>query len=470
MSSRYRLCSVLAALALALGPACTSTEGSGRLARGAPRVGWTNSDVHWISQPRSVGGRFVAYLERDGWLSVAAVDATTGEMAWEVPASVSGLTSGVSLHLASDDRLVYFGTPVDPGRVGASVFVIAIEAASGAEIWRTTTSLILADSLYECDDDKAAFCVADEAPGPDRALRIAKADGKVTSRSASTAPPPIGRALGSGLYDLGTRDPEVIAAIDPSGNTRWTKTAFELFPGRLVSSDYGWQWDRYGDLLVGSLGWVPLDPGQWDLSQSSIAGVNAATGEVVWIDDGAELGCGYTLATVVVRGEPLRCRMTGTTTNDPDDPDDETIVAGLTVVMERFDPATGATVWQADLGPALALVLDRAPLVRLSRTEFALGREDGSSVAVDIVTGHTRTPAPEDIGWCFSDNIVRDRRTLRDPVRRRGESYVAQSRPDGTTVDGLVSSPIERGAWLGETFAWVDARGMHASTTGWVRW
>ena len=45
-------------------------------------------------------------------------------------------------------------------------------------------------------------------------------------------------------------------------------------------------------------------------------------------------------------------------TNDPDDPDDIPVVTGLTVVMERFDPATGATVWQADLGPALAVILD----------------------------------------------------------------------------------------------------------------
>ncbi len=470
MSSRYRLASVLAASALALGPACTSTnDGAGRVARSAPPVSWTNPDVHWISQPRAAGGRFVAYLERDGWLAVAGVDATTGTVAWEIPASVSGLTSGVTLHLASDDRLVYFGTPVDVDRLGPSVLVIAVDAASGAEVWRTTGTLTLAGSLYDCEDDSTAFCVTDTAPEPARALRIAKADGKVTARSASAEPAPGGRPLGSGLYDLGGRDPEIIAAIDPSGRTLWTKTAPELFEGRPVSSDYGWNWDRHGDLLVGSLGW-PYVPGSIDLSEYSIAGVDAATGSVVWVEDGAALGCGFVLATALLRSEPIRCRMTGTLTNDPDDPDDEVVVTGLSAVIERFDPKTGTTVWEADLGPALALVLDRAPLVRLSRFEFAIGREDGISVAVDLVTGHTRTPAFDEIGWCISDNMVRDRRTIREPYRRRGENNLTQCRADGSRIDSLASSPIENGAWMGQTFAWVDARGMHASTTGWVRW
>jgi len=417
-----------------------------------------------VSQPTTVGGRFVAYFEREGLLSIAAVDATTGEVAWELPASVSGLTGGVALHVESDGRLVYFGTPVDPVRLDPSVFVVAVEAATGAEVWRTTTPLILADSLYACEDDRDSLCVSDERPGPDRALRIAKATGEVTSRAAGAEPPAIGRALGSGLYDLGGRDPEVIAAIDASGRTLWTRTAGELFRGRPVSSDHGWNWDRYGDVFVGSLGWIDLDEGVTDLSRASIAGVDAATGAVRWVDDGAELGCG------VGGTQPIRCRLTGTATQDPDVIGDLPVVTGLRVVMERFDPATGTTQWQADLGPAISLILDTAPLVRLSPTELAVGREDGTSVAVDITSGATRLPADDEVGWCVSENSYRDRRTVPDPHRRLGQEYLTQCRVDGSTVTVLASWPIEMGARVRQIFAWVDASGMHGATTDWVRW
>jgi hypothetical protein len=212
------------------------------------------------------------------------------------------------------------------------------------------------------------------------------------------------------------------------------------------------------------VGWIDLDEGFSDLSQTSIAGVDAATGAVRWVDDGAELGCR------VGGSRPIRCRLTGTTTQDPDVIGDLPLVTGLRVVMERFDPATGTTQWQADLGPAISLILDTAPLVRLSPTEFAVGREDGTSVVVDVVSGATRTPADDEVGWCVSENTYRDRLTIRDPHRRLGQDYLTQCRVDGSTVTVLASSPIDKGARLGQIFARVDASGMHGATTGWVTW
>lgn len=469
-----RLRTIAVVAVLAVGTACRSDDGgTARLARTVARVSWTNSDFHWVTQPRLVGGRFVAYLEQDGQLGVAALDVTNGKVAWRFPASLSSLTAGVAAHLTYDDPVVYFGTPVDVRLPSDAVFVVAVDATTGAEVWRTAQPLILADSLRPCDDDSTVLCASDGGSLARRIVRIAKATGQATTAPTADGPAAAarrfgGRALGAGLYDTGSRDPDVIAAVDSDGRTLWTKTAPELFQGRPVSSDYGWSWNRYGDLLVGWLGTINLDRGRHDLAEHSIAGVEAATGSVVWVDDGAHLGCGGLLTTISEK--PIRCRMTGTVTSDPDVIDDDLVVTGLTVVMEEFDPATGAAVWQADLGPALALVSDQAPLVRLSPREFAIGREDGSSIAVDIVSGHTRTPEFDEVGWCLSENEVRDSHTLGDPLRRVGHDYLSQCRTDGSSISVLASSPIDGGAWQGQTFAWMDARGMHAATTGWVRW
>lgn len=452
-----------ALVALVVATACASDGGSGaRVGRRVPRVSWTNSSAHWVTQPVAVAGRLVAYMERDGLLSVAALDATTGEIVWEYAASASLLTRGVGLNVANDGQRVYFGMPVDPGLDSPSVFVVAVEAFSGAKAWQTTTPLELADGLYLCGDDTGAFCVVDyQSPGT-RALRIARADGNVTRGSDPTEAPEIGRALGAGLHDLGVRNPERIAAVDSGGNILWARTVGELFQGRPVSSDLGYSWYRYGDVIVGSLGWIDPDRSTVDLSEAVTAGVDAATGASRWIVDGAELGCGVLLGDFLV-SKPIRCRTRGVVTNDADD---TSSVAGLEVVMERFDPATGATQWQADLGAAVSLVLATAPVSRLSPTEIAVGREDGTSIVVDIDSGTTRAPTADDVGWCESENTYVDNRTRGD--ERRGDDYVTQCRPDGSRVDGLVASPIEAGARLGQTFVWADESGMHAAATGWV--
>ncbi len=468
MSSGTRLMVAAVLVMLALTTACTADDDGARVGRSLPRVDWTNANVHWVTQPRTVGGRFVAYYERNDHLSVAGVDASTGQVVWEYAASVSLLTPGVAIALAHDDRQAYFGVPVGPNLSSRSVLVVAVDAASGTKVWTTDKSFVLVDSLDTCDGDATMLCASATTSGGRHEVRVDKATGHVTASPPDEPAARTGRALGAGLYDLGGRDPEVIAAIDPSGRTLWTRTAPELFDGRLVTSDYGWNWGRYGDVLVGSLGWLDLDPGSDDLSEQSMAAVDAATGDVLWVDDGAELGCGIAGYPALPRQEPIRCRRTGMTTNDPDDPDDIPLVTGLNVAMERFDPTTGATLWQTGLGPAISLVLDTAPLVRLSPTEFAIGRDDGSSVVVDIVTGETRQPTPDDVGWCVSANIYRQ--DPRDPDRRLGQDYLAQCRYDGSPVYVLTSSPIEAGARSGSTFAWVDAAGMHASTTGWVRW
>ncbi|MEA2973173.1 MAG: hypothetical protein QOG82_1631 [Actinomycetota bacterium] len=454
---------------LVVATACRAGEGDARLGRAVgPRVDWTNANVHWVTQPQTVAGRFVAYFERNRRLWVGAVDAPTGKVSWEYAASASFLTPGVAIDLAHDDRHVYFAVPAAsnvsaPGVVG----VVAVDAASGTEIWTTDTSFLLLDSLTTCPGDDTMLCASGATSGGRREIRVAKGTGHVSTPLPDGTTAGTGRSLGAGLHDLGGRDPELIAAIDPSGRTLWTKTASELFQGRLVTSDHGWNWDRHGDILVGSLGWGDSDPSSFDLSQESIAGVDAATGSVVWVDDGAELGCGIVSLS---RQESIRCRRTGTATSDPDDPDDVPVVTGLTVVMERFDPATGATLWQADLGAALSLVLDTAPLVRVTPTEFAVGRDDGTSIVVDIVSGHTRPPTLDDVGWCASTNVYVDSLTSGAPENRRGDDYLTQCRPDGSTVFALTASPVETGARLGQTLAWVDAGGMHAGTTGWVRW
>lgn len=258
----------------------------------------------------------------------------------------------------------------------------------------------------------------------------------------------------------------MISAIDPSGRVLWTKRAPELFQGRPVTSDHGWNWVRHGDLLVGWLGRIDDDRSTTDLSESTISGVDAATGEVVWIIDGVELDCGGGLrgADLAPGPAPLRCRTTGTVTRD--DEGRNPVVTGLNVVMEQFDPATGATLWEADLGAAESLILGTPPLIRLSSTEIVVGRQDGTSLVVDVATGQTRTPAPDERGWCSSENAYPDIRLSGPANERLGQEFVTPCGLDRLPIDVLAPNPPPVVAVSGTTHAWVDAGGMHAADTG----
>jgi hypothetical protein len=416
-----------------------------------------------VSQPQASGGRFVAYVERDGQLFVAAVDPKGGGPVWELPASASSLTPGVILYLAHDEQNVYFGGPVDAGGTGDTVFVLAVDAASGAEVWRTGGGLALTSNLTTCDDDDTMLCATSVSLAGGHSLRIAKATGALTHEAL---PKGARRQLGIDLYDLGGRDPEVIAAIDPTGRTLWTKTPSELFRGRPVSSDQGWDWRRHGDLLVGWLGRLDRDRSSIDLSESSISGVDAATGEIRWVVDGVDLGCGGGLdgADLSSGPAPLRCRTTGTVTRDQDG--ENPVVTELTVVMEQFDPATGATLWEADLGAAESLILGKPPLIRLSSTEIVVGRQDGSSLVVDVASGQTRVPAAGETGWCSSENTYHDVRAYGPTGDRRGQDFVTPCRLDRSPIDVVAPNPPPVVAVSGPNHAWVDAGGMHGADTG----
>jgi outer membrane protein assembly factor BamB len=441
--------------------ACSSSGDNAREAPAGGPIVWTDAGRHWVSQPQTSGGRFVAYLERAGQLFVAAIDPNGGEPVWELPASASSLTPGVVLHLAHDDQHVYFGGPVDAGGTGDTVFVVAVDAASGVEVWRTGGGLHLTSNLSTCDDDDTMLCATSVSRAGGHSLRIAKATGALTHEGL---PKGTRRQLGHDLYDLGGRDPEVIAAIDPTGRTLWTKTARELFQGRPVASDYGWDWRRHDDLLVGWLGRIDADRSTTDLSESSITSVDAATGEVVWVVDGVSLDCGLAGADLPPGPAPLRCRRTGIVTRDENG--EHPVVTGLNVVLEQFDPTTGESLWEADLGAAESLILGEPPLIRLSSTEIVVGRQDDSSLGVDVASGQTRVPAPGDTGWCSGENMFPDVRSYLPTKDRRGQDFVTPCRLDRSPIDALAPNPPPVVAVSETIHAWVDAGGMHAADSG----
>jgi hypothetical protein len=214
------------------------------------------------------------------------------------------------------------------------------------------------------------------------------------------------------------------------------------------------------------LGRLDRDRFNTDLSESSISGVDAATGEVRWVVDGVGLGCGGGLHDVGLSPgpTPFRCRITGTVTRDQDG--ENPVVTGLTVVMEQFDPATGATLWEADLGAAESLILGKPPLIRLSSTEVVVGRQDGSSLVVDVATGQTRTPAPNETGWCSSVNTYHDARAHGPTKDRRGQDFVTPCRLDRSPIGVLAPNPPPAVAVSGTIHAWVDAGGMHGADAG----
>src|SRR5437016_78616 len=87
---------------------CVGCSSGGHPSAGPPKSclsgsgasGWVRSDLHPVTQPLVAGCHFVLYDASGGVLRVVALDAATGRTVWQIKASASSVTPGVSPTLA----------------------------------------------------------------------------------------------------------------------------------------------------------------------------------------------------------------------------------------------------------------------------------------------------------------------------------------------------------------------------------
>ena len=435
---------------------------------------WSTDGVRFATGPQAVLGRdLVVALAVDGdGLALVAYDSATGDERWRRPSTASYVTRGVTLTPLIDGGTVVH-VAQDPEGLGD--VVEAVDAVTGEVEWASPpASEGFSDPPRLCTGEaRDGICVTAGGAGEHAGQwKLDHDTGELTRpgppietlvRTASSASSPgqsaiDGRYLGLGLYELSDSG-EIALIVD--GEILWQRPPSELFGGADVSPDFGWTLYPTGDgLIVGTLGAVvdlPQD-GERELADAQTAGIDAITGTTRWLEPGWQ-GCGRLASLrLTVDGVPpwVRCDWDASAWFEDDRPQSYTVERS---VMYGFDPANGAASWTVDLGRTSALLDPEGFVVRLDRTAFAVTRDDGSLVGVDVGTGEELAVDDHDVGWCFETNFYpyqdadRVGADLAHPCNLAGEAQPAPLRSDDAV--GVLS---------GGVFVWMDGSGLHGAT------
>jgi putative pyrroloquinoline-quinone binding quinoprotein len=473
----YRLWRVLIATAVAL--ATVLVAGADPAAADA----WARMDLRPVTQPAPVGGVFALYVAHDGGLSVVGLDPATGATRWTHPASTSDVPPGEPPRLVIGGGSVIFVAPDTHGLAQ----LVAVDARTGHELWSAGPG-VFADTASVCVDDQTAVCISGvlasdtvEAGG----LRFDLTTGR--QRVTARVPGPGPREIGPGLYDVGARHPERLAATR-GARVRWSRPLTRIFPLAGASTDFGWNFERLNRvrLFVGSVGTKPTSRDSRDifhLAQNTTAGFRIADGKVIWRARGRYI-CGYlpcagddqagyraprTEANVSVG---LRAIGRGTWSFPRNDPDSTGSVShDARVVLEGFAPASGRTLWRFAAGHNTGLITSRLNPSQVDAHTVLIRRAGGTLMVLNLATGERHPISSATLVWCRKTLTYRQTHGY-EIANQAVHRYIGQQAlaPCDATSHRLMTTPpqvpgfvADIGARIAETIAWSQADGVFAA-------
>lgn len=316
-------------------------------------IAWTREDLQPVTAPIVVDGTAIVLVADDGAMQVVALDPATGETRWSAEASPGAAPPGiaVSIMAVGDDGIAFFR----PAGDDLIAELVVADAATGDVRW-SSDALEFGSHPKPCEDGEGICAEADLGRGGQLVRFLG--EGAVRPESFPTG----ARSLGNGLLDLGERDPELLAGYQ-EGAVRWRTPLADVF-GEGFSSDRGWNFATYDDVIVGAVGQdVPLDlPVVVDFGAYVTAALGREDGRPRWRDVGSSFTCFGKLELQMDGGGthedaadylpwPVRCRVVGTTTYESLDSEGEPDITSMTI--EGFDPATGDTTWSLEADPAI---------------------------------------------------------------------------------------------------------------------
>jgi outer membrane protein assembly factor BamB len=459
---RIRIAAVLLAIALA---ACSGS--SSKPAATAHEPGWVRTDLKPVSQPYLAGGHFVLYVQGSAGLDLVGLDAKTGRTAWKVDASASGVTQGVAPTFAIDGNRVVFLR--DVGRGSAALY--AVDARDGSRAWVGPPG-IFADWVSTCADDATAVCTTGfqlGQPEQSRELRFAAPTGKALPSPdfpAGSSP----RSIAPALYDLGTRKPEMFAAVNAS-KVSWQQPLASVFTIPGASTDNGWNFDRVPKvgLFVGSVMGAPISStatsAVFDVSKTMTAGIRISDGTATWRDSGTQYACSELPCPGMTQ------RSAGTTTYHPPTQGLRLRLRGIVkasksgsptftdfnVILEGFALQSGKSLWSYDAGPARSL-LESTSLPQLAENTVVIP-VNKKLTALDVQTG-SRTAIPAGANaWCQKPTrYTTDVPDGNSPTTSyQGDDALFPCRPSGAAIAIPKTVPRFVGPMLNGVVAWSDA-------------
>jgi len=415
---------------------------------------WTSEGFTAVTAPEIAAGVVLVYGTIEDQLYLFGLNASTGKILWKQAASTSDVTRGIGLQVkVIDDKAVYFRP--DAKDITIAQVVIA-DPVSGRDLG-VTRALPWVSVPIKCDDKPGgSLCSSAYRYGQLKSYRIDPTTGALQSVGGTSGGY---RDLGGGVVDLLVREPEYFGHLN-AGSLAWKKPTAEVF-GAGFSTDVGWNFDSYKEdtITVGTLDKVtaPLKAKAWDqalATDMNTVGLETATGKILWSEPGTSLGCIFHLDSSEDGAGPVRCRYTGAAHYVRSDAGLTVTFTGLTVTVERFDPATGKALWSLPLGdePALAKYEDYPP--ELTSTQVLLDRV-GGPVVLDLLKGVISAVRPGAIFWCgvgsdFTQSSLSDP-DEKGPSIRHGAGVVNTCTAAGSlTSDAPFQVPKNEGVQFAE--------------------
>lgn len=424
---------------------------------------WSVEDVRFVSFPQRAWGRageeiVVTMGVSDGDLLLLAYSAETGEELWRRATTGSWLPPGINLDPVVDGNVVFH---VVDGVGGHSVE--AFDARSGDVVWTSRQSAEgFGDYLRYCEHMDLNLCITtvdgqlwelDVDDG--QVTEVGPEDVELASFGRPRAQGAEGRYLAAGLYELEDGD---VARVD-EGVVIWRRSPSELFGGSDVTLDNGWTFIPVDDLVLAHIGPAMdlADDGDIPFPADQVAGIDWETGETRWLGAG-DLLCGplYDLLGDGYEYPPwIRCAATGTVRVEDEWPAEWGVETSR---IDGFDAVTGKATWSVDMGAASALWDPLASLVRLDATTFALRRDDGTLLVVDVSDGSSPEVDDDDVGWCFIENEYDDQELV-----RTGANFTNPCSLDGERQNVPVKADNGVGVTVDGVFVWMDELGLHGA-------
>jgi hypothetical protein len=373
-----------------------------------------------VGDPATDGEFVTSYVAMaDGALNVVVWNAESGSEVWRDVASVGYVTQGVQVDVETIESegksFVTYLSPVEDSN-GWQRLVVA-ELASGMEIGLSNDHVWPTSRPSECADGENVCFTGWLEADPETSSATFRADFStgMLVRDADVVMAPDSRALSDRVFATQVRPPEGVEEVGYSsgGKVQWQVPYEDIFgPG--YSSDGGWDWEMYesDEVIVGS-GYTydrligVYDDRTIDLTARKVVGLNVATGEVLWSQD----GIGYCAASVIDAGSiddiiPLCRYNSGSTAIDrsEDHLSSESVTTDLDIDLVGVDGESGEIKWTRALGDAEANLGSEAGYFATRAAERPINVE-GEMTIVDVLSNET-TDVPDD--GIFSCLLPRD--------------------------------------------------------------
>jgi hypothetical protein len=360
---------------------------------------WSTS-LKAMHVPAATGTGFAFYrFTPDRSFQVVSLDATSGRVRWEAPASPSAILGGEGLTLAvSPDRGNVFWLKPSKKFTDGLVTLTATDERTGRTAWSFGGGKLEVDSTPTvCRDGEALCVVGRRTPGARVSLMVLDIETGDLRQNRPLSAAENFRELSAGLRDDGRR----FFAVNEAGRQLWSKTYSDVFDGADVAPDAGWDIQRQETRYVGSLGYrdATARDGSVDLRRTGdTAGFDARTGRTLWVKHGATVQCG-TLQFLV--DHPMRCSYKGSivSRNGTEDFED------FSVTIEGFDTTTGKATWTWRAGNVPALYDGGPGVTRIGLAQYAVKSGKGTTI-IDADQGPVGTAKGAMDGWCDGSNTA----------------------------------------------------------------